>query len=144
MVGYEFFRSNSHKLQLEAGMEYLASGKKTATSKLFLGLNFYGQDYTVVQHLLKPNAIIGSEYLKLVEKYKPEIKYEEAHKEHYFEYKDDEGNAHKVFYPSLLSLQERLKLARDNKYRYVHCISNRHSVMIWEIGQALPYFFDLL
>lgn len=52
----------------------------------------------------------------------------------FLRYRDDRGALHSVFFPSLLFLQERLKLAQK-----LHC-----GVSIWELGQGLDFFLDLL
>lgn len=79
-------------------------------------------------------AIIGSDYLSLLEKHKPRLQWEQNSAEHLFFYSDDKHINHAVFYPSLMSISTRLEEAR----RWGCGIS------IWEIGQGLDYFFDLL
>lgn len=106
--------------------------KPEAASKLFVGLNFYGQDYSVSQAGYTPNPIVSDTYLKLIKQHKPEIKWDERGSEHYFEYVTS-NQMHKVYYPSLKSIDERLKFARDKKF----------GVAIWEIGQGQTWFFDL-
>lgn len=79
-------------------------------------------------------AITGSDYLSLLEKHRPVLQWEKNSGEHLFFYSDDKHIKHAVFYPSLLSISLRLEEAR----RW------RCGISIWEIGQGLDYFYDLL
>ncbi|KAM1406106.1 hypothetical protein ACFXTH_000807 [Malus domestica] len=101
--------------------------------RIFLGINFYGNDF-----LLKGGpgggAITGRDYLSLLEKHKPQLQWEKNSAEHLFYYSDDENNFHAVFYPSPMSISVRLEVGR-----YWGC-----GISIWEIGQGLDFFFDLL
>lgn len=78
--------------------------------------------------------IVGHEYIALLEKYKPSITWEERFEEHYFLYDGEDAKKHVVFYPTLASVSTRLATA-DNV---------GSGISIWEIGQGLEYFFDLL
>ncbi|KAF5953192.1 hypothetical protein HYC85_011136 [Camellia sinensis] len=79
-------------------------------------------------------AITGRDYLSLLEQHKPSFQWEKNSAEHFFIYSDNQHVKHAVFYPSLMSISMRLEEAR----------SWGAGISIWEIGQGLDYFFDLL
>ncbi|KAG5056271.1 hypothetical protein JHK85_008781 [Glycine max] len=120
--------------------------------KILLGINFYGNDFSLsrgnsfVSCLRNPlhvwsegnegvkvknadaggGAIIGRDYLALLEKHWPELQWDKNSGEHFFFYTDDKDIRHVVFYPSLKSISLRLEEAR----------SWGCGISIWEIGQA--------
>ncbi|EOX95742.1 Glycosyl hydrolase superfamily protein isoform 2 [Theobroma cacao] len=101
--------------------------------KIFLGINFYGNDF-VLSGGSGGAAVIGRDYLSLLEKHRPLIQWEKNSGEHFFVYSDDNNVRHAVFYPSLMSIYLRLEEAR----------SWGTGISIWEIGQGLDFFFGLL
>ncbi|EDW52089.1 chitinase domain-containing protein 1 [Drosophila sechellia] len=97
-------------------------------AKILLGLNMYGNDYT-------PDGggpITFSQYLDLVRHVKKHLTFDERDVENFFEIKNDDGR-HIVFYPTLYSINERIKLAQELGT----------GISIWELGQGLNYFYDL-
>lgn len=105
-----------------------AENLKEKRAKILLGLNLYGSDYT-------PNGgqpIIGHEYLALLKHLKGHLTFDEHDVENFFEVKTSNGR-HMVFYPTLFSVNERLKLARELGT----------GISLWELGQGLDYFYDL-
>ncbi|XP_044758979.1 chitinase domain-containing protein 1 [Coccinella septempunctata] len=97
--------------------------------KILLGLNFYGNMYTVNGG----GPIVAHEYLNALKKFNGELKFDPSNAEHYFDY-ESEGKRYLVFYPTLQSIEARIELAKELKT----------GLSIWELGQGLDYFYDLL
>ncbi|CAB4006645.1 Chitinase domain-containing 1 [Paramuricea clavata] len=99
--------------------------------KVFVGLNFYGMDYSPSGG----SAVVGSRYIELLTKHKSDGKFtwEKEIGEHSFYYKAG-GITRVVFYPTLKSISERLNVAKELGV----------GIAVWEIGQGLDYFYDLL
>ncbi|CAG9857856.1 unnamed protein product [Phyllotreta striolata] len=98
--------------------------------KILAGLNFYGNDY----HTNGGSPIVAHEYLDRLRAFDGKLEYNREMAEHFFEYKDRNGKKHIVFYPTLHSINQRLELFK----------SYNTGVSIWELGQGLDYFYDLL
>lgn len=113
--------------------QLLHTASSHLSHKIFLGINFYGNDY-VLHGGMGGGAILGRDYLSLLEKHKPQLEWDKKSSEHFFLYLTDDNQQHVVFYPSLLSIAMRLDEAR----------SWGAGISIWEIGQGLDYFFHLL
>ena len=102
--------------------------------KILLGLNFYGYDYTTDGG----GPILGRDFVQMLKDHagQKQLKFnwDDSSQEHFIELKSN-GKRHTIFYPSLNSVQNRLLLARE---------MSLGGVAIWEIGQGLDYFYDLL
>ncbi|XP_057980557.1 uncharacterized protein LOC131166225 isoform X2 [Malania oleifera] len=100
-------------------------GAHPLAHKIFLGINFYGNDFPLSEGS-GGGAITGRDYLSLLEKHQPELQWENNSGEHFFLYFDHNQIKHAVFYPTLLSISMRLEEA--------HLWGT--GISIWEIGQA--------
>ena len=104
-------------------------------SHMLMGIPFYGYDGM--------DAITGPTLIDDLKRYTVEIRYLKE-KEHVIRsgwseyltasFVDEKGKLHTIHYPTLKFLEERIALARK-----VKC-----GIAIWELGQGLDYFMDLL
>ncbi|KAL1546355.1 hypothetical protein AAHA92_22961 [Salvia divinorum] len=118
---------------LELLLDASTGGHEKLAKKIFIGINFYGNDF-VVSGGLGGGPIVGREYVSLLEQHRPQLQWEKNSEEHFFLYIDNQDVKHVVFYPSLMSIATRLQEAA----------SWGAGISIWEIGQGLEYFFDIL
>lgn len=114
---------------VEALVPQYSTYDTTARSKILLGFNFYGNDYA--QGAGGP--ILGHEFIEILNKHKPKFTWNFKFAEHIGEY-TTKGTKHVVYFPSLKSIQSRLHAAMELGV----------GISIWEIGQGLDYFYDLL
>ncbi len=126
---------------IEQNVEYFFSHSNKNNNqfrkKILLGLNFYGMKYemdSVTERITKdPEPIIGSRFIDLIKEFRVDIKYEANGKEHLFIIEDTSRKL-VIFYPTLWSIQKRIELAEKLGT----------GLSIWELGQGLNYFYDLI
>ncbi|KAL5036611.1 hypothetical protein BDEG_24552 [Batrachochytrium dendrobatidis JEL423] len=105
---------------------------KTLRSKLLTGSNMYGYDFDHVTFNSEP--LVGSKYISLLKEKNVILQWDSQSHEHHFTYTDDANHKHSVYYPTLKSFHDRLSLASNSGT----------GVAIWELGQGLDYFFDII
>ncbi|XP_040868695.1 chitinase domain-containing protein 1 isoform X1 [Glycine max] len=148
LMTYDF--SNPHNPGPNAPMKWIqivlqlllgtsANRTQSLAPKILLGIDFYGNDFSLSREKVESadaggGAIIGRDYLALLEKHRPELQWDKNSGEHFFFYTDNKDIRHAVFYPSSKSISLRSEEAR----------SRGCGISIWEIGQGLDYFFYLL
>lgn len=120
---------------VRANVNYLTDSLEDR-SKIFLGLNFYGMKYNVDTEgrpVAQPESIVGNKLVEMLKKNQAEIIFEEKIQEHIFVMKGARTQT-LVFYPTLYSIQKRIELSEELGT----------GISIWELGQGLDYFYDLL
>ena len=98
--------------------------------KYLIGLNFYGYKYSKQG----TEAIIGDQLIELLKKEGDDYKWkwDQDIMEHYLVNQNDDSI--KIYYPTLQSIATRLELL--SMYDF--------GATIWELGQGMEYFTDLL
>lgn len=101
--------------------------------KMLIGIPFYGRDY--IKGALS-DVVVGPKYYDILKSNdNMRIIYDKKHVEHVHQYTSANGQQHLMYYPSLMFINKRLELASS---------LGAGGIGIWEIGQGLEYFFDLL
>jgi chitinase domain-containing protein 1 len=137
--------SNAPYDWIRHNVEYF-TGLKQYRKKILIGLNFYGMKYSMeLLKRRKPNAVeavTGKTFIELLKNFKVDVKYDAHSEEHTFNLmnSDDDSSFNIlnakliVFFPTLYSIQKRIELAEELGT----------GISIWELGQGLDYFYDLL
>eukprot|EP00736_Rhodelphis_marinus_P000504 Rmarinus@m.12327 len=103
---------------------------KRFREKILVGLNFYGYDYSPQGG----TALMGNQFIEILSAHKPRIVFDENSVEHSVRYRDEHGTDHMVYFPTPFSIEARVQLAAKLGV----------GISVWEIGQGLDCFFDLL
>jgi len=113
------------------------SWASTGTPRVFMGLNFFGYSFVVPRG---GGSITRNDFLRVIEQSKPSFSWDGQAREHVGKYSIS-NQEHSLYFPSLMSLSERLALidALIEDYEGAH-----GGIAIWEIGQGLDYWTDLL
>ncbi|TPX32329.1 hypothetical protein SmJEL517_g04500 [Synchytrium microbalum] len=118
--------------ELHKAVERLGKVSPGNRNKILMGMNCYGYRFAVWPEG-QLEAIVGTTYLEILSKFSPKIKWDSTYGEHSFQYTHGK-QVYEVWYPTLQSIDDRLTLAKE-----------MHSgISLWEIGQGLDYFYDLL
>jgi len=136
LMSYDYSRNPGpnapYNWQMSIATELLGSTTDLSIrSKLLLGLPFYGNDWNMETGRNEP--IFGSSYISQLKKHKPKFKWDDKEYEHFYTYSEAQAK-HTVYVPTIDFIRKRLELANELGI----------GISIWELGQALPYFFDSL
>lgn len=106
-------------------------------NKIMMGQNLYGYDWTLpyvpggpYAHALSPQAAIA-----LAREQRAEIRYDYTAQAPHFDYIDDEGRAHKVWFEDARSIQAKFDLIKELGLR---------GISYWKLGLPFPQNWLLL
>ncbi|CAI7735698.1 unnamed protein product [Closterium sp. NIES-54] len=100
--------------------------------KVLVGLNFYGYEYGPNEDY---RPLLGRDVVELLQRYQPRMAWDPDASEHAVSFAArPSGIRRAAFFPSLISLALRMREAS----------AWGAGLSVWEIGQGLDYFFDLL
>ncbi|XP_078493353.1 chitinase domain-containing protein 1 [Ciona intestinalis] len=99
-------------------------------AKILLGLNFYGYGYTTGG----TEPILGSQFVKTLQEFPSKMIWDKESKEHFVAQDLPNNQQAIIAYPTLLSISSRVELAKKLGT----------GLAIWELGQGLDFFYDLL
>ncbi|GAQ80172.1 chitinase domain-containing protein 1 [Klebsormidium nitens] len=119
----------SHERELKSVLTGNETNRDIA-DQVLAGINFFGNDFQLPRG---GGPVVGHEYLHVLAEQRPKLIWDAESEEHYFEYTKG-SSRHKVYYPTLKSIESRLSEIK----RWGAGVS------IWELGQGLDYFYDLL
>ncbi|KAH7817352.1 putative chitinase domain containing 1 precursor [Monocercomonoides exilis] len=129
MGNYMSFRSVPDEAQVK--QMNLGQIRPAEPTSLFVGMPFYGYEYI---NGVQTRAILGSEYIDIIRKYKTRFTWDEQSKEHVLRFVDDAGKERVIYYPSIMSLRLRAQaVSQENA-----------GLAVWELGQGLDYFTDAI
>lgn len=106
-------------------------------SKIMLGQNLYGYDWTLPYRPGNPpaEALSPQRAIELAARENVEIKYSYRDQAPHFDYRDDQGRAHKVWFEDARSIQAKFDLIKEFGLR---------GISYWKLGLPFPQNWLLL
>ncbi|MCA1032984.1 glycoside hydrolase family 18 protein [Bacillus timonensis] len=110
-------------------LEYAIS--EMPSSKIMMGQNLYGYDWTLpyVEGGKYAKAVSPQRAIELAKKYNVPIQYSMKDQAPHFNYKDENGKEHKVWFEDARSIQAKFDLVKELGLR---------GVSYWKLGLAFP------
>src|SRR5699024_1761485 len=105
--------------------------------KILLGQNLYGYDWTLpfIQGESFAKALSPQQALQLAHQYNVEIKYDAKAQAPFFNYRDEEGREHIVWFEDARSIQAKFQLIKKYELR---------GIAYWKLGLSFPQNWLLL
>lgn len=87
--------------------------------KIFLGIPNYGYDWTLpyVKGESKADSISNVEAVQLAAEFGAEIQYDEGSQSPWFNYTDNDGRTHEVWFEDVRSIQQKFELIKEKNLR---------------------------
>jgi spore germination protein len=100
-------------------------------SKIMMGQNLYGYDWTLpfVPGGQYARAVSPQQAIALAARYNVPIRYDVTAQAPYFDYRDDQGRNHRVWFEDARSIQAKFNLVKE---------LNLRGVSYWKLGLSFP------